>query len=175
MPGAGGVNVPVNGDVRSTPSEVDPLKNSTCLTVPSESLAVAVMFMATPAPNEVSGLVVVGDVIVTVGGTSAFTVIEMGFEVFGPPALSVATAVNEYVPGPGGVNVTEYGDVMSVPREVAPLKNSTLETLPSVSLAVALIVTAAPLANVALFAIGAWCCQAGTSAPTTADPTAPAP
>ena len=96
MPGVAGVNVAEKGVTRSTPSEVAPLKNSTCLMVPSLSVAVALMVMGAPAPNAVGGLVVVGDVMFTVGSTFAFAMMEMaGDEVFDPPELSVAFAVRE--------------------------------------------------------------------------------
>src|SRR5687767_12949604 len=59
------------------------------------------------------------------------------------PLLSVATAVNTYDPTGTALHVMAYGAVLSDPIRVAPAKKSTRLTVPSVSLALALIATVA--------------------------------
>src|SRR5687768_14168314 len=68
------------------------------------------------------------------------TVTDTADEVVVAPALSVARAVNEYVPADTFVCVNEYGAVLSVPINVPPLKKSTLLIVPSLSEALALMV-----------------------------------
>ena len=54
--------------------------------------------------------------------------------------LSVARADSVNVPAALGVNVALYGDVASVATSVKPLKKSTLDTVPSASVAIAVSV-----------------------------------
>jgi hypothetical protein len=56
------------------------------------------------------------------------------------PALSVARAVREWLPDETFLHVKEYGALVSVPSKVEPSRNSTFVTVPSESLAVAVIV-----------------------------------
>src|SRR4051794_24316511 len=53
------------------------------------------------------------------------------------PASSVARAVSVYMPAATPLHVNAYGAVVSSPSLVAPLKNSTLATVPSASEALA--------------------------------------
>ena len=66
--------------------------------------------------------------------------------------MSVALAVSECVPEGAFAHAKLYGFVVSSPSLVVPLKNSTFVIDPFVSEAVAVIVTVAPLLNVALLA-----------------------
>src|SRR6478735_4357737 len=65
------------------------------------------------------------------------------------PALSVATTVSTCVPDGTFLQVYAYGAVASWPRTAVPSRNSTLATLPSASLALALTVTVGFHANTA--------------------------
>jgi hypothetical protein len=70
------------------------------------------------------------------------TVTVTGKDVVEAPWLSVATAVSTWVPG-YRTTAMEWGLAVSLPTELPSTKNSTLATVPSVSLATALIVTLA--------------------------------
>ena len=74
------------------PRNVLPSKNDTFVTLPSESLAVAIMGTFAGAVKDAP---LVGDVMATVGGTSAaLTVTFTTVDVVERPPLSVATAVS---------------------------------------------------------------------------------
>jgi hypothetical protein len=138
------------GLTKSSPSFVDPLKNSTLLTDPSESLAEALIVTEAGAvklaPFE-------GEVMLTVGALLLlFTVTVTVDDVVLALLLSVACAVMLYVPAATPFQMNEYGLVRSSPSFVDPLKNSTLLTVPSESDAVALIVMFASAVNEALLA-----------------------
>jgi hypothetical protein len=90
-----------------------------------------------------------GAVMLTVG--AAKTVIATALDVVDWFVLSVATAVMEYAPDAGGVQLTVNGLDVFDPSEFPAAKNSTLEIVPPVSVAVAVSVTATPAPNVALF------------------------
>src|SRR6478736_4243104 len=83
-----------------------------------------------------------------------------GLPVVAAPALSVATTVSTCVPDGTFLQVYEYEVVASWPRTVLPSRNSTLATLPSASLALALTVTVgfhantAPSAGAVIAAVG---------------------
>jgi hypothetical protein len=85
--------VKLYGLLLSVPSNVAPLKNSTFVTVPSLSLALAVIAMLAGALNRAPSA---GLEILTVGGTLAveLTAMLIGLEVAASPALSVARAVS---------------------------------------------------------------------------------
>ena len=68
------------------------------------------------------------------------------------PALSVAFTVSWWSPEGAFFQRYEYGAVVSSPSFVAPRKNSTLWTVPSVSVAVASMVMVGCQANVASLA-----------------------
>src|SRR5207237_6757716 len=72
------------------------------------------------------------------GGGALATVTVAAFDVDVAFRLSVAFAVIEYVPAATFVHVALYGLLVTVPIDAAPLKNSTFETVPSLSDAVAL-------------------------------------
>jgi hypothetical protein len=116
-------------------------RNSTFVTLPSESLAVAVTaivgFQAKMAPSA-------GEVMLAVGGVlPGLTVIVDATLVVAPPRSSVARAVSVYVPAGTPLQVKLYGAVVSSPSFAAPLKNSTFATVPSASDAVAVRFTVA--------------------------------
>src|SRR5690242_1162598 len=73
---------------------------------------------------------------------------EIGVVVVLAPALSTARALTEYVPLPTFVQLKVYGDELSEPRTVEPLRKSTRDTVPSGSLAVAAKLTVAGAVNV---------------------------
>src|SRR5882672_5978926 len=104
--------------------------------VPSESDAVA-------ARESVAGAAKVaplaGAVSVTVGGWLAEGSTRMltAEEDVVAPSLSTATTFNEYVPAGTAGHVTEYGEDVVDPIGVEPAKKSTLEIVPSASLAAA--------------------------------------
>ena len=107
----------------SWPSTVVPSRNSTFVTLPSGSLAVAVTvivgFQAKIAPSA-------GEVMFAVGAVfEALTVIVDGALVVVAPRLSVARAVSVYVPAATPLQVKLYGAVVSSPSFAEPLKNST--------------------------------------------------
>jgi hypothetical protein len=77
------------------------------------------------------------------------TVIVEGLDVAEAPALSVATAVSEYVPAGTPLHVTAYGALIAVPMSVVPAKNSTFAIAPSASAASAVSVIDAGAAAVA--------------------------
>jgi hypothetical protein len=64
------------------------------------------------------------------------------------PALLVARAVSEYEPAATFVQLNVYGELVSVPRSVDPLKKSTLLIVPLAVLAVAARLTVAGAVNV---------------------------
>jgi hypothetical protein len=147
---------------------VDPCKKSTRLTVPSVSLAFALTMMLAGALNVAPSA---GAVSATVGGWFAgglFTVIERTADVVVAPSSSVARAVREYVPAGTLFHATLYGLVVSLPINVEPWKKSTRLTVPSVSLALALMVmlagavNVAPLAGAVSAALGGWFAAAFT-------------
>jgi hypothetical protein len=83
--------------------------------------------------------------VTTDGVETAAMLIVIGVEVAVPEVESVTTAVSEYVPAAVGVQLTLYGDVVSVPTAVPFARNCTFETVvvpPTVG--VALIVTGVP-------------------------------
>src|SRR5512132_395666 len=126
-----------------------PSRNSTFVTLPSGSLAVAVIvivgFQANIAPSA-------GYVMFAVGGVLlALTVIVDAALVVVAPRLSVARAVSVYVPAATLPQVKLYGAVVSSPSFAAPLKNSTFVTEPSASDAVAARFTVAGAVQVAPF------------------------
>jgi len=84
---------------------------------------------------------------------AGFTVTVTGADVVTAPALSVALAVSVYVPAATLVHVNAYGAVVFVEpvNRDEPLKNSTLETVPSESAAFAESVMDAGAVYVALF------------------------
>src|ERR1044071_563215 len=135
------------GLVATLPKEVAPSKNSTLVTVPSESSALAWMVTiagATKMPP------FPGLVMVTLGAALTVTVTVAEGDV--APASSEATALRVWVPAD---NVTGrlYGLDAAFPSEVAPSKNSTLVTVPSLSTALAMMLkpdgTVAPLSGLA--------------------------
>ena len=131
----------------SWPITVEPSRNSTLVTLPPGSLAVAVIvivgFQAKIAPSA-------GEVMLAVGAAfAALTVIVDGALVVLAPRSSVARAVTVYVPAATPPQVKLYGAVVSSPSFAAPLKNSTLATVPSASDAVAARLTVAGAAKVA--------------------------
>jgi hypothetical protein len=81
------------GAVVAVPRNVAPWKKSTFVTVPSRSLAVAVMVMLAGADTTA---LFAGAVMLTVGGTS--TKMLTAAEVVAVPRLSVAFAMRECVP-----------------------------------------------------------------------------
>ena len=86
----------VKGALFVRPRSVTPSKSARFVTVPSESLAVAMM--GTLA-GEVKDAPFVGEVMATVGGTfAALTVTFTTVDVVERPPLSVATAVSAWAP-----------------------------------------------------------------------------
>src|SRR5262245_55244360 len=66
-------------------------------------------------------------------------------------ALSVETAFNTIAPNADGVNVNVYGALLATPSETLLAKNSTCETVPSASAAVAeIVITAVVPVKIAL-------------------------
>src|SRR4051794_26103385 len=139
------------GAVVSWPRTVERSRNSTFVTLPPGSLAVAVTvivgFQAKDAPSA-------GEVIAALGGVlpALLTVIVAGALVVLAPNSSVARAVTAYVPAATPLQLKLYGAVVSSPSFVVPLKNSTFVTVPSGSDAVAARLTVAGAGDVALFA-----------------------
>ena len=84
---------------------------------------------------------VVEEVMVAVGAALTVTVFVPDVPV--KPAPSVAIALIDKVAADIGVYVIEYGELLSDPSDVVPLKNSTLDTETS-SVAVAVSVMAVP-------------------------------
>ena len=85
----------------------------------------------------------------TVGGcvsaVDGLIVTDTAALVVAPPPLSVARAVSVCTPVVDGVQLTEYGAVVSAaPIGVLPSKNCTLAIVPSLSLAVAVSVIGVP-------------------------------
>jgi hypothetical protein len=84
-----------------------------------------------------------------------------GLLVMTAPALSVARTVRTWLPDATFLHVKEYGAAVSWPSTVVPSRNSTFVTVPSGSLAVAVIVIVgfqaktAPSAGEVMFAVGA--------------------
>jgi hypothetical protein len=117
------------GAVVSWPSTVVPSRNSTFVTVPSGSPAVAVIVIIGFQLNTVPSA---GEVIASLGGVfPAVTVMVAAALVVVKPRSSVARAVRVYVPAPTPLQFRAKGAVVSSPSLVAPLKNSTFATLPS--------------------------------------------
>src|ERR1044071_6576036 len=114
------------------PREEAPLKNSTWLTEPSLSDAVAAKVNEAGAVNTAPLL---GLLMVTVGVALLTTLTVMAAEVVDAPWSSVALTVRVYVPALTLFQGKLYGLVVSSPSLLAPSKNSTLATEPSVSLA----------------------------------------
>ena len=91
---------------------------------------------------------------------NGLTVMLIALEVVTAPALSVALAVSVKFPAATLFQVKLYGDVVSVPNSVLPLNNSTLLIVPSLSLAVELMLifagarNVAPLAGLVMLAVG---------------------
>ena len=100
----------------SWPSLVVPRKNSTFVTLPPVSEAVALRLTVAGAVNFAP---FAGWVSVTVGGGfaggAAVTVIDVGGVVVDASPLSVALAVSAYVPGPTPLQSKVNGDVWSSP------------------------------------------------------------
>jgi len=149
----------VKGALVAVPNRVVPLKKSTLVTVPSLSLADAVIVIFAGA---VKLAPLAGLVMLTVGGElgGPLTVIVTAADVVAAPALSVALAVSVYVPAARFAMLTLYGAVVSVPTRLLPLKKSTFATVPSLSAAVAFTVTlagavkVAPLAGLVMLTVG---------------------
>jgi amino acid permease len=80
--------------------------------------------------------------------TLTVTALEVAFALWS----SVALAVKEYVPGGGFFQVRLYGAVVSDPIKDVPAKNSTFLTVPSLSVALAVMVIVVGAVNVAAFA-----------------------
>src|SRR5687768_12307180 len=92
-----------------------------------------------------------GVVMLTSGGTlELLTSMETPPDVFTAAWLSVAFAVRMYVPAGTLLHTNVWGLVRSSPSFVVPVKNSTLLTVPSLSVAFALMVTVFPVVKVAL-------------------------
>lgn len=126
------------------------MKNSTFVTLPLASVALAVNVIA---EFVLKLALLAGAVRDTVGGVfGAVTVILTVADVTLRLRLSVALAEIAYVPAATEFHTKLYGLLVSSPSFVVPLKNSTLETVPSASLAVAVIVMFDPLIKFALFA-----------------------
>jgi hypothetical protein len=132
------------GALVAVPTSKPFAKNSTLVTVPSASLAVAAIGIVAGEKRDCPEL---GDVRVTVGAEFGVTAMEMPFDVATPRALSVARAVNEYVPAATLRQVAANGAVVAVPTRVPLARNSTFEIVPSLSLAVARSVMSAGAAN----------------------------
>ena len=91
------------------------------MTVPSLSLAVAVIVVDTPTGTDA---LLAGAVMPTVGGTfAAVTVTAIAADVVVAPLLSVATAVNVAEPAAAGVHVALYGLVDDVESGVPFTRN----------------------------------------------------
>jgi len=92
-PGATPDHTTLYGLVVSTPRLVAPWKNSTCVTRPSESEALAASVIAAGAAY---WALAAGEVSTTEGG--ALTVMDTGADVTAAPESSVTFAVSTYVP-----------------------------------------------------------------------------
>src|SRR3954451_14320702 len=94
-----------------------------------------------------------GEVMVALGRRlDVVTVMVLAALVVVAPRLSVARAVSVYEPGATPVQSYVYGAVVSSPSLADPLKNSTLLTVPSESVALAASETVAGAVNAAPFA-----------------------
>src|SRR5882762_7797398 len=138
----------VKGLARSSPNLVVPWKNSTLAMVPSLSVAVELIVMVEPV---VKLALLTGVVILTAGATlGLLTVMAIAVDVVTALRLSVAFAVNEYVPAGTLAQAKVKGLARSSPNLVVPWKNSTLAMVPSLSVAVELIVIVEPVVKLAL-------------------------
>ena len=95
VPTAALVHAKEYGLLRSSPSFVVPLKNSTLVTVPLASAAVAVIEIEVPT---VTRALFAGAVIATVGAVLAVTVMFIAVDVVVALELSVALAVTLWAP-----------------------------------------------------------------------------
>src|SRR5688572_23367788 len=93
-----------------------------------------------------------GDVSVIAGTWLGLTVIFTGAEVVRAVRLSVAFAVSVKLPAGTSVHEKAYGDEVSSPNFVDPLKNSTFVTVPSLSAASAVMLIVAGARKLAPFA-----------------------
>ena len=127
------------------------MKNSTLEMVrPEVALAVAVMSVAVLT---VSCALAAGAEIDTVGAVAALTVTATAADVATALVESVTFAVKLARPMTVGVHAKAYGDVVSVPNKIAPLKNSTLVIVrPLIAVALALSVLATLTVSCALAA-----------------------
>ena len=103
----------------SVPSSVVPERNSTLAMVPSLSDALAAIAIVAGAVNVAPDAGAEIDTDGKVFG-AGLTVTEAAVEVVIDPSLSVARAVNEYVPAATFVHPHWYGADVSVPRSVEP-------------------------------------------------------
>ena len=78
-----------------------------------------------------------GEVSATLGGGFATMLTAIGCDIVMPPPLSVARADSVCVPVTAVLQVAEYGAATAVATIVPPSRNSTLVTMPSLSVAVA--------------------------------------
>jgi hypothetical protein len=133
------VHVTVYGaDVR-TPRLDAPWKNSTCVTEPSLSDAVAVMATFVGARNVAPFN---GIVILTTGAASTVTLTTADVAI--SPRLSVARAVNECTPLAAPFHVVENGGDVSEPTDVLPAKNTTWVIEPPGDVALAVMSIGVP-------------------------------
>ena len=106
------------GAMVSAPSKVAPEKNSTRLTVPSVSLAVAASAIGAPSAKLAP---LAGALSATLGGRlGALTLTVTALEVVRAPSSSMATAVRAWVPAGAVVQVYAKGAMVSAPSKLAP-------------------------------------------------------
>jgi hypothetical protein len=115
------------------PIKVVPLKYST-LAIPSSASAALTASKKTAGAVQTAPLAGLVNAMVGI----AFEMTVTGVEVVVTPRLSVAFAVILYVPAATPTQLYVYGDEVIVESNVAPLKNSTLAIVPSLSTAAAI-------------------------------------